>query len=130
MRVLVSAVAVVSMSACLGACSPVSQGISRDRNAITLEEVRSSGASNAYQVVERLRPLWLHSRGDRSVHLTTEIVVYLDGNMLGDIESLRSIPIDIVVSMRALDSTEAMKLPGLGSRHVERAIMVATRHPG
>ncbi|MCJ7628791.1 MAG: hypothetical protein MUO50_10440 [Longimicrobiales bacterium] len=129
MRVLITATAVFGAAACLWACSAATQGPSRDRNTITTEEVRSAGVSNAYQLVERLRPLWLRSRGDRSVRLETTIVAYLDGAMLGDLEVLRNIPIDIVVSVRALDSAEAMKLPGLGSRHVERAIMVVTR-PG
>lgn len=127
MRIPIVAMALVGTAVGLWACSPATQGPSRDRNTITTEEVRSAGVSNAYQLVERLRPLWLRSRGDRSVRLETEILVYLDGAMLGDLEALRNIPIDIVVSVRALDSAEAMKLPGLGSRHVERAIMVETR---
>ncbi|MFH1763937.1 MAG: hypothetical protein ABIF09_07090 [Gemmatimonadota bacterium] len=129
MRVPIMATAMFGAAACLWACSVATQGPSRDRNTITTEEVRSAGVSNAYQLVERLRPLWLRSRGDRSVRLETTIVAYLDGAMLGELEVLRNIPIDIVVSVRALDSAEAMKLPGLGSRHVERAIMVVTR-PG
>ncbi len=112
------------------ACGPSLQAPSRDRTVITTEEVRSAGVNNAFQLVERLRPLWLRSRGDRSTHLPTEIVVYQDGVMLGDLETLQYIPIELVVSVRALDAAEAMRLPGLGSRHVERAIMVETRPGG
>lgn len=129
MRVSIAATTVVGVAVCLWACSLATQGPSRDRNTITTEEVRSAGVSNAYQLIERLKPLWLRSRGGRSMRLETAIVVYLDGAMLGDLEILRNIPIDIVVSVRALDSAAAMQLPGLGSRHVERAIMVVTR-PG
>jgi hypothetical protein len=111
----------------LWACTAGTQGPSRDRNLITAEEVQAAGVNNAYQLIERLRPLWLRSRGDRSTRLPTEIVVYQDGVMLGDPDLLRSIPIELVLMVRALDAAEAMRLPGLGSRHVERVIMVETR---
>ncbi|NJD19035.1 MAG: hypothetical protein FIA95_07105 [Gemmatimonadetes bacterium] len=112
----------------LWSCASGSQGPSRDRNLISAEEIESStGLRTAYEVVERLRPLWLRSRGDRSTHLTTEIVAYQDNTMLGDAESLREIPIELVDHIRSLDSSEAMRLAGLGSRHVERAIMVITK---
>jgi hypothetical protein len=48
-------------------------------------------------------------------------------SMLGDIETLRSVPIDLVGSVRSLDSAEAGRLAGLGSRHVERVIMIVTK---
>ncbi len=129
-RVTTGVTAMGVAAACLWACSPVTRGPSRDRSVITAEEVRSAEVNNAFHLIEHLRPLWLRSRGERSTRLPTEIVVYQDGVMLGDIESLRNIPIELVLSVRALDSTEAMRLPGLGSRHVERAILVETRRGG
>ncbi len=111
----------------LWSCASGSQGPSRDRNLISAEEIEGTGLRTAYEVVERLRPLWLHSRGDRSTHLTTEIVVYQDNTMLGDIETLRQVPIELVDVIRSLDAAEAMRLAGLGSRHVERVIMIVTK---
>jgi len=112
----------------LWSCASGSGGPSRDREVISAEEIESStGLRSAYEVVERLRPLWLRSRGDRSTHLTTEIVAYQDNTMLGDVESLREIPIELVDEIRSLDSSAAMRLTGLGSRHVERVIMVITK---
>lgn len=111
----------------LWSCASGSAGPSRDRNVISAEEIEAAEVRTAYELVERLRPLWLRSRGDRSTHLTTEIVVYQDNTMLGDIEMLRSIPIDLVDSVRSLDSAEAGRLAGLGSRHVERVIMIVTK---
>ncbi len=109
------------------ACAPLPRTAPPDRNFISEGEIRTAEVTNAYQAVERLRPLWLRSRGERSFRLTTEIVVYQDGVMLGDVEVLRDIPIEIVRSLRMLDGPEAMRLPGLGSRHVEKAILVETR---
>ncbi|HSW31700.1 MAG TPA: hypothetical protein VLH75_19605 [Longimicrobiales bacterium] len=111
----------------LWGCASGSGGPARDRNVISPEEIEAAQVRTAYELVERLRPLWLRSRGDRSTHLTTEIVVYQDNTMLGDIEMLRSIPIDLVGSVRSLDSAEAGRLAGLGSRHVERVIMIVTK---
>ncbi len=111
----------------LGACASGSGVPARDRNVISAEEVEAAEVRTAYELVERLRPLWLRSRGDRSTHLTTEIVVYQDNTMLGDIEMMKSIPIDLVDSVRSLDSAEAGRLAGLGSRHVERVIMIITK---
>jgi hypothetical protein len=108
----------------------LNHGPSRDRNLITPEEIEASGARNAYELIQRLRPLWLQSRGERSVRLETAIVVYQDNAMLGGIDTLEGIPIELVRSVRALDSAEAGRLPGLGSRHVERAIMISTRPGG
>jgi hypothetical protein len=117
-----------AMPLALWSCASGTGGPSRQREVISAEEIESStGLRSAYEVVERLRPLWLRSRGDRSTHLTTEIVVYQDNTMLGDVETLRSIPIDLVDSVRSLDSSEAMRLAGLGSRHVERVIMIITK---
>jgi hypothetical protein len=117
----------LAVSACLWGCSSATQGPRGDRDFITAEEVEGVAVSNAYELIERLRPLWLRSRGGRSTRLETEIVVYLDGSMLGGIDALNGIPIEMVGSVRALDAAEAGRLPGLGSRHVERAIMVISR---
>ena len=117
----------LALSACLSGCSSATQGPRGERDLITAEEVEGVAVSNAYELIERLRPLWLRSRGGRSTRLETEIVVYLDGSMLGGIDALNGIPIEMVGSVRALDAADAGRLPGLGSRHVERAIMVMSR---
>ena len=130
MRAPVRVLLMLAVAAGLWGCSSLDHGPSRDRNLITPEEIEASGARNAYELIQRLRPLWLQSRGERSVRLETAIVVYQDNAMLGGIDTLEGIPIELVRSVRALDSAEAGRLPGLGSRHVERAIMISTRPGG
>jgi len=112
---------------CLSGCTWVAESPRGERDLITAQEIETVSVSNAYELIERVRPLWLRSRGGRSTRLETEIVVYLNGSLLGGIEDLRAVPIEIVDSVRVLDAAEAGLLPGLGSRHVERAIMVVTR---
>ena len=116
----------LALSTCLGGCVSGTQGPGGERDLITGQEIEGIEVRNAYELIERLRPLWFRSRGGRSTRLETEIVVYVNESKLGGIEDLRAIPIEIVESVRALDSAEAGRLPGLGSRHVERAILVVT----
>jgi hypothetical protein len=110
----------------LWGCSTVPASGSSDPGVITAEEVAGASVNNAYELIQHLRPMWLRSRGGRSIRLETEIVVYLNGSMIGGPETLRDVPIEAVRSVRALDAAEAGRLPGLGSRHVERAILVET----
>ncbi len=112
--------------AVLCGCASGSPGVSPERDLISREEVEAAQVTNAYQLIERLRPLWLRSRGERSVRLETLILVYQNQNLLGGIEQLHAIPIETVHSVRVLTAAEAGRLAGLGSRHVERVIMVTT----
>lgn len=100
-----------------------------DVNLISQEEITSIGAVDAFDVVERLRPRWLRVRMARSGHLDTEIVVFLDEANLGGPEMLRDIAAASIQEIRWLDSAQAGRLPGLGSRHIEGAIVVTSREP-
>lgn len=91
-------------------------------------EIAAADAHNALELVQRLRPRWLVERADRSTRLPTVILVYMDGARLGGVEELREITLPLIHSMRVLDAAEAGTLPGLGSQHVERVIMIHT-HP-
>src|SRR4051812_45519276 len=62
----------------------------RDANLITADEIARETAHNAYEVVTRLRPRWLHPY---AAHMsrngeTDQVWVYLDGNRMGQIEEL------------------------------------------
>jgi hypothetical protein len=125
MRILILAVAAVIAST---ACSALPRnGGPSDPNMLLEDEIRASGGSNAYEVIVRMRPLWLRAGAPRSTRLDTVILVYYDGTRLGGVETLRDLSTESFRSMRVLDSATAGQLPGLGSRHVERAIMISYR---
>ncbi|HJQ13002.1 MAG TPA: hypothetical protein VJ840_18365 [Gemmatimonadaceae bacterium] len=65
---------------------------------ITEEEIGSSRGTNAYEVVERVRPLYLTSKLDLSP--TVEREVYLNGLRLGGVGQLRFIPAREVKEIR------------------------------
>lgn len=123
-RAWTSAVIALLGVACARAAS---EGPRRDPNLITAPEVADAEARNVYEVIERLRPLWLRAPIDRSTRLETSILAYLDDAKLGSVEALHDLPVEGVVSIRHMDAAQAGRLPGAGSLHVAGAIVVSTR---
>lgn len=81
-----------------------------DRNVITEEEIRSVPASNLYDLVSKLRPQMLQSRGQSTLGGSTAsdyATVYVDGRQFGDIASLRSLIPSQVSSVKYYDPTMA-----------------------
>jgi hypothetical protein len=113
-------------SAC---ASGASSGTSQNPNLLTRDEITAANVPTLHDAIQRLRPRWLTSRGPRSLSgLSTDIVVYQDQTLLGGIDVLRQLSPDMVTQIRWLDgSTATASLPGLGSRHVEGAIVIQTR---
>lgn len=95
-------------------------GASRSRDLITLEEIQGINASDAYDAVRRLRSTWLRSRqagtgaavaGDQSAGFPA---VFVDNVRAGDIEMLRSIPIQNVLEIRRISGSDATTRWGTG----------------
>ena len=100
----------------------------RDQSLITSQELSRLNVNNAYDAVLQLRPTWLSSGGPRSSRLPTEIVVAQNNAYFGPVSSLRTFEIESVRELRYMDSAQAGAfLSGLGSRHVEAAIVVVVR---
>lgn len=98
-----------------------------DPNRITRAEIVEVDVADLYEVVQRLRPRWLEVRGSRSFGGETEVVVYQGQSFLGGPEVLRQFDPAAAESLRYLDGpTASASLPGLGSRHVEGAIIIVT----
>lgn len=120
----------LSASACAssGSSGESSRG---DRNTITQEQIVEVGASNLFQVVDRLQPRWLTARPGGSGGFggsNVQIVVYRDNTRIGGIDELRHMTPAGVRSIRYLDGpTASSTLPGLGSTYVYAAIVVQTR---
>jgi hypothetical protein len=78
---------------------------------LTAAEIRDSNASNAYELIRRLRPQWLRAPGGGSmsggVVANQTILVYLDGHRVGDVTTLSTISVNGVTSMQFLDASRA-----------------------
>lgn len=106
---------------------------------ITEAEVSGSTASNAYDLVQNLRPRWLNTRGQQSLGTVsratpsgpvaemarTSIVIYVDGSRMGELEQLRSISTRDIAQIRRLSAGEATQR--FGGDHPHGAILVTTR---
>ena len=111
------------------ACASTAQGPRtsgrRDARLLGAEEIKMSSASNLYDVIRSYRPEWLIKRGQTSINLEGDIVVYVDNVALGGPESLKSIDVQSVQSVRFLNASEAQMRYGVG--HMHGAIVVTTR---
>jgi hypothetical protein len=98
---------------------------------ITEEEVRASTAQNLYQLIQELRPSWLR-RGGVTGHTVpnpdpeaqptaqsaaddTGLKVYVERGYVGDVWSLREIPVTQVSSLEFLDTAAATYRLGQGN---------------
>jgi len=97
----------------------------QDQRTITAEEMEAAGYTDAFSVVQALRPQWLWTRGATTVNLQESIKVYLDGSLMGGPEQLRQIQVRSISSIRFLDGLEATNRWGLD--HGLGAIVVSTR---
>jgi hypothetical protein len=95
--------------ACASSGGSASSRSSPDR--ITAAEIRASNATNAYELISRLRPQWLRAPGGGSISggvaRSQAILVYLDGNRVGDLTTLSTISVTGVTSMQWLDAARA-----------------------
>ena len=88
---------------------------SRNPNLLTAKEIESANVSTAYDAVERLRPLFLHSRGEISMsnQRAQFATVYLNGQRYGDLSSLRSLLASQVLEIRYYSVAEGAARFGL-----------------
>jgi len=129
---LLAVLAAFGTAGCASVDGAPSSGTRTDSSRITEEELASISVSTAYDVVERLRPLWLRASGVRSTRVATEVVVVTDGQYFGDVSSLRQIPAGSLRELRHMSGSEATNAyPWLASgRHVASAIVISMGRTG
>lgn len=104
-------------------------------NLIVESEIAATGLQTIYEVVERLRPSMLRTRGQMgrlSGATSTEsgagsstIKVYHNGTAIGDVSMLRNIQASSVKSVQYLSSSDATTRFGTG--HDAGAILVTSK---
>jgi hypothetical protein len=108
--------------------------LARDPYVITAEEIAQNPSSNAYELIQRLRPGFLRTRG--AVHGTAspggssgfeavDLVVYLNDSRLGGSEQLRQLQTTDIREIRYYNSADATTRWGTG--HAAGAIQVISR---
>ena len=85
---------------------------------LTTEEIRAAvGVTNAYTLIQKLRPGWLQVRGDPNVSDSdgsAEIVVYYNAMRAGGVAVLREYEVTQLVSIRWVDPITARSTYGGG----------------
>lgn len=84
---------VILTAAAALACASAPTKAVRDSMTITAEEIEASHEANAYEVVSKLRPAFLRSRGRTTLNTgASEFpTVFVDGQFYGDLNSLRTV---------------------------------------
>ena len=118
-------------AACASSSGPRTPSTTSD--VITAEEIEASGATNAYELVSKLRPRWLQparttSRISGGVVQQPVTLVYLDGSRIGGIEALRGITVFGIRQARWYDADRAQTLlRNVPNDPINGAIVLTTR---
>jgi len=82
-------------------------------NVLTREEIATAPVTNAYEVIDRLRPRFLrpHATGGRPP--TAYAVVFIDGVRRGPLDVLRSVATNSIQEIRYLTAADATTRYGL-----------------
>lgn len=91
---------------------------------ITLEEIQAARQSDAFLLVQSLRPQWLRIRGAASMSRRESVKIYQDGVLMGGPEALRQIPTGMITSLRYLNGMVASQQ--YGTDHGNGAIVIRT----
>ena len=125
-------VMLLAVATVLGCSSPRSRTVATNTSSpdyVTSAEIAGTTASNAYDLIARLRPRWLKPLPAGSLRSVRSqvIVVYVDGVKIGPTEGLRSISASSVTTMRYYDATRAATvIQDVGSEPIAGAIVITT----
>jgi hypothetical protein len=121
---------IITLAACSSSSKPRTNVQSSSSDFVTSVEIAAVSATNAYDLINRLRPRWLRTQAPGSIGAGVRsqvIAVYLDGVRLGGLDALRSLSTAGVVSMQYYDATRAATvLRDPGSEPIAGAIVIKT----
>lgn len=122
---LTAAICAIGLLACSTTKESYIETARYSRDYIFIDEIQNSSATNAFDLIETLRPHWLEGRGPKSVRnrMTSYPVVYVDGVRHGNINSLTTIPVYNIVEIQHMSAGDATIRFGMG--HPGGAILIA-----
>jgi hypothetical protein len=122
-------VAIIGLAIGLFACGTTGGGTStktarRSHDHLYYNEIQTSAATNAYDLIRTLRPLWLRSRGQKSFRNRAAAypMIYVNGDRYGGIDSLPSLSVANITEIQFLGASDATIRYGLD--HAGGAILI------
>ena len=120
----------------VGACASGGSGGGAARpstSVITSDEIAQTSAANAYELIQRLRPNFLRTRGavrgaprgSPNQLEAVDLVVYMNESRMGGSDQLRQIPLSEIREIRYFTAADATTKWGTG--HTAGAIQVISR---
>ena len=108
-----AAVAALTLAVLAGGCASTGNGDGDDpsatqRNAITFEQLQETPDATAMQLVRRLQPIWLRTRGQQTFRGSSGVNVVVDGTVRGDVSVLDSYRAGDLEVIRYMDQREAV----------------------
>jgi hypothetical protein len=124
-------------SLCLCACTPMARArnatdladrphVLGTRQLITGSEIAAVKATNAFELIERLRPEFLNPVTD-ALHSPTEPVIYVNGAEVGGVQVLGQIALKMVGEVRYVAPGDAFT--SHGQSHLGGEIYIYLRRP-
>ena len=125
----IQTVAIIGLAIGLFACGTTGGGTStktarHSHDHIYYDEIQKSAATNAYDLIRNLRPLWLRGRGQKSFRNSQAAypVIYVNGDRHGGIDTLSSLSAANISEVQFLGASDATIRYGLN--HAGGAILI------
>ncbi len=99
---------VIGIAACSSTGTKAKKG-RYSRDLISAQDIKSHNTSNAYEIIQRLRPIWLQGRGRKTLLAgdASYPVVYLNSRKYGTLGSLSNFSANEIVEIRFYSAADA-----------------------
>jgi hypothetical protein len=112
----VKSFSILVAAATLGCASAgAGSNVRRDSTLITADEVIASHEANAYDAINRIRPLFLRSRGRTTINTGASefATVFVDGQLYGNLDTLKGIPAPQIKQIHYYNGPDAVTRFGM-----------------
>ena len=86
----------------------------RSQNRLSHAQLENASELTLFNAIQRLRPLWLQTRGASSARGPAPVMVYMDNVRAGGIEFLYDIAVESVESVSFINASDATTRWGTG----------------
>ncbi|MFQ5637560.1 MAG: hypothetical protein ACE5IR_06145 [bacterium] len=100
---------VIGIAACSSTTGAKAKKGQYSRNRISAEDIMSHSTSTAYEIIQRLRPIWLQGRGRKALlsEQASYPVVYVNGRKHGTLGSLSNFSAHEITEIRFYSAADA-----------------------